>query len=220
MGDFANSSNSPLENQQACGNPVTERFLEGLTPERCLVPRRNETYLKVYNCDSIKPPRPERFQRAMKQLYRPDYVLSHFVHYSTVTKFTAQYFDPHDNPTSYMGPNSLKFDPSKEIFVDELKEGTLIHARSVMPKETMFRNEICQLNYSRMSCLLGYECPQSVDWKDDLGRQKGRKVKKTMNLHQDEQGKFCSCWVNDHVEKVWIPILEQEVAKHLQRILR
>ena len=110
----------------------------------------------------------------MKQMYRPDYVLSHFVHYATVTEFTARYFDPHDNPTTYMGPNNLNFDPSKEIFVDELNEGTLIHARSVMPKETMFRNEICQLNYSRMSCLLGYECPDSVEWKDDLGRQKGR----------------------------------------------
>jgi hypothetical protein len=40
------SSISPLlEDQHDCGNPVTERFLEGLTPERCLVPRRNETYL-------------------------------------------------------------------------------------------------------------------------------------------------------------------------------
>ncbi len=31
----------------------------------CLVPRRNETFLKTYNCDYIKSPKPDRFQRAM-----------------------------------------------------------------------------------------------------------------------------------------------------------
>jgi len=58
----------------------------------CLVPRRNETFLRVYNCDYIKPPRPERFERAMKQIYRPAFVPSHFVHYSTVTSDMARYF--------------------------------------------------------------------------------------------------------------------------------
>ena len=70
----------------------------------------DKTYLETYNCEYIKSPKPERFSRAMvsirfmyllvslcyythlisccytqKQFYRPDFVLSHFVHYSTVT---------------------------------------------------------------------------------------------------------------------------------------
>ena len=151
----------------------------------------------------------------MKQLYRPDYVLSHFVHYATVTEFTSRYFHPVHNPVSYFGFDSPKFDPSKEVFIDELVEGTLIHARSVQPKETMFRSEICQLNYRRMNCFLGYECPDYVEWIDDLGRQKGAKTKKFMNMHHDDKGNFCSCWVNDLVEQYWVPKLEQALAQHV-----
>lgn len=52
---------------------------------QCLMKSDDKTYLETYNCEYIKSPKPERFARAMKQFYRPDFVLSHFVHYSTVT---------------------------------------------------------------------------------------------------------------------------------------
>ena len=52
---------------------------------QCLTKSDAKTYLETYNCEYIKTPKPERFARAMKQLYRPNFVLSHFVHYSTVT---------------------------------------------------------------------------------------------------------------------------------------
>ena len=67
---------------------------------------------------------------AMKQIYRPDYVYSHFVHYSTVTEFGARYYDPE----RLIKNIHEKFDESKEVFVDELNEGTLAHARSVVPR--------------------------------------------------------------------------------------
>ena len=204
---------SPLANQKTCGDPVTEHFLKEIAPEACLGPRHGETFLRVYNCDSIKRPRPERFQRAMKQIYRPDYVYSHFVHYSTVTEFNTRYYDP-NNPL----PVHLKrerFDPDKEVFVDEMTEGTLIHARSVVPHETMFRSTVCQVGYKKMNCFLGYECPDSVDWMDDLDRAKGARTKTNMNPHHDENGNFCSCWVNNHVEEYWIPKLEKGLAQHM-----
>jgi hypothetical protein len=201
---------SPLEDQDVCGDPITEPFLKYYKPETCLVPRRNETFLKVYNCDSIKRPRPERFARAMKQMYRPDYVFSHFVHYSTVTEYGARYYDP---KRPILDIHS-KFDETKEVFVDELNEGTLIHSRSVTPKETMFRSNVCQVNYSKMTCFLGYECPDSVEWIEDLGRKKGKKTKTKLNPHHDLDGNFCSCWVNEHVENVWVQKLEAELDKH------
>ena len=58
----------------------------------CLVPRTNETYLSIYNCDIVKPPRPKGYFRNMKQIYRPDFVLSHFVHYSAITRPIAEYY--------------------------------------------------------------------------------------------------------------------------------
>ena len=73
-----------------CTNPFHRR--SNLPEGPCLGPRRNETYLKVYNCAYIKPPAPDRFARAMKQIYRPAFVLSHFVHYSTVTSDMVRYY--------------------------------------------------------------------------------------------------------------------------------
>jgi Glycosyltransferase family 92 len=67
-----------------------------LPEEPCIVPRRNETFLKVYNCNYIRPPIPDRFARAMKQIYRPSFVYSHFVHYSTVTAPMARYYKDWD----------------------------------------------------------------------------------------------------------------------------
>lgn len=148
----------------------------------------------------------------MKQLYKPDYVKSHFIHYSTVTEFNAGYFDP-EQP--YENPHRPIFDLDKEVFVDELNEGVLVHTRSVMPRETMFRSTICQVNFKRTNCLLGYECPESVEWMDDMGRAKGSRTKTNMNQHHDEDGNFCSCWVNSHVENYWIPRLQQGLQEHL-----
>ena len=46
--------------------PSREEVAENKTGvASCLVPRRNETFLKTYNCEYIKTPKPERFQRAM-----------------------------------------------------------------------------------------------------------------------------------------------------------
>jgi Glycosyltransferase family 92 len=67
-----------------------------LPEEPCVVPRRNETFLRVYNCNYIRPPIPDRFARAMKQIYRPSFVYSHFVHYSTVTAPMARYYKDWD----------------------------------------------------------------------------------------------------------------------------
>jgi hypothetical protein len=63
-----------------------------LPEDPCVVPRQNETFLKVYNCNYIRPPLPDRFARAMKQIYRPSFVYGHFVHYTTVTAPMATYY--------------------------------------------------------------------------------------------------------------------------------
>ena len=45
----------------------------------------NYTMLQSYNCDRQKPGLKKERMPAEKQLYRPDYVKHHFIHYSTVT---------------------------------------------------------------------------------------------------------------------------------------
>jgi len=67
----------------------------------CLVPRKNETFLHVYNCDEVRAPRPSRFFTNMKQIYRPDFVLSHFVHYTVATKSMAEYYHQKDQARGF-----------------------------------------------------------------------------------------------------------------------
>ena len=117
----------------------------------------------------------------MKQIYRPQYVLSHFVHYSTVTGDIARY---HKDQPNWNSEDEL-FDykvigADKEIFLDELEQGSLIHARSVLPHETMYRKEMCQSN-SKHKCPLGFICPNSTEWVDD------KAIPNNLNPFVDEQ---------------------------------
>lgn len=48
----------------------------------------NYTMLQAYNCDRQKPGQKKSKMPAEKQIYRPDYVLHHFIHYSTVTQMS------------------------------------------------------------------------------------------------------------------------------------
>jgi hypothetical protein len=60
----------------------------------------------------------------MKQIFRPAEVLSHFVHYSTVTKRIAQYYQ--DDPVGFR--KLVTANDYRDTFLDELTEGSLIHA--------------------------------------------------------------------------------------------
>ena len=51
------------------------------------------TYLESYNCDPEPLPKPEWSFRAKKQIFRTDYVLYHYVHYSTITKGMATKYE-------------------------------------------------------------------------------------------------------------------------------
>ena len=184
--------------------------MKKLKPEQCLVPLQDEMFLKVFNCAAVKPPRPARYAQAMKQVYRPDYVLSHFVHYSTVTVDNSRYYNAHKFPAG---------DKSKEVFLDEMDQAVLIHARGILPQATMFRSTICNLHYPKTRCPLGILCPDSVEWIDEKKGAEGTTNKQNNNPHEFN-GKLCSCWLNKHVENVWIPKLEAELGKHDLKTLK
>jgi len=194
--------------QTTCDVPTHRSFaMRKLNVQACQAPRRNETFLKVYNCDYIKPPRPSRFARAMKQIYRPEYVLSHYVHYSTVTLDVARYFKDQSKGSSSDTLGDWKNATSEyEVFLDEVEEATLIHARSVLPHETIYRDEMCH-SKSKHKCPLGFVCPNSTEWVDDKVRPGNP------NPFLDEKGKYCNCWVNEGVEKL-VPRLEREWRNH------
>ena len=161
----------------------------------CVISKRDISRIQLYNCDYIKPPRPYRFQRAMKQIFRPSFVLSHFVHYTTVTQTMAQYF----RDTKGAFKLDVKLIDQGEVFVDEVEEGIMIHAKAILPAETMSRNSTC-FNGSKKTCPVGIPCPASVPF-DDTNHQ--------MNPFRDNQGNFCNCWVNEKLEHHFLPLLQK-----------
>lgn len=166
---------------------------------QCLTKNESMTYLETYNCEYIKSPKPDRFARAMKQLYRPDFVLSHFVHYSTVTADMAR----EKQHTKGRFIKDRTTNPEVERFVDELNEGVLIHAKTTVPAETFDRYKMCKLN-GPSNCLVGIPCPDDVPFNDAMH---------TKNVIKDENGKYCNCWMNRKVENYWLPKLKDALSR-------
>jgi hypothetical protein len=79
----------------------------------------------------------------------------------------------------------------------------MLHARSVLPEETTNRDSACQLR-SNETCLIGTACPDSTVYESKLGDE---------NLLVDNEGSFCNCWINYHVENKLIPQLEREMER-------
>ncbi|VEU36348.1 unnamed protein product [Pseudo-nitzschia multistriata] len=188
-----------LEDQSVCIDPEEiERKRRGLPVEPCVGPMRNKTFLQVHNCDFIRPPKPQRFQRAMKQIYRPSFVLLHFVHYSTVTTAMTQYTNTKLDQRNSWG-RLKKQEAKHELFMDELTQGALVHARSVLPHETRRRSAECLLG-SKHDCTMGFLCNDDVQFFDKLHRD---------NVFQNPDKSFCNCWRNKVIEEVLVPKLER-----------
>lgn len=69
-----------------------------------------------------------------------------------------------------------------------------------MPNETISQGKACQLG-SKDACPIGVVCPASTPYDDKLVDQN--------RFADPNNGKYCNCWINKHVEQVLIPLLEQ-----------
>jgi hypothetical protein len=93
---------------------------------------------------------------------------------------------------------------SPEVFLDELKEGMLVHARSVLPHETQYISVECTLN-ATSSCTVGFLCPDSTEFVDELHKK---------NVFTDSAGRYCNCWRTARIEDFYVPQLEAAITQH------
>lgn len=157
-------------------------------------------FLDLFNCDSVKPPKPPRCFSDMKQIYQPEFILSHFIHYSIVTRDIARLYqpdDPHWNRKPSMKEKGL-------TFLNEFSEGTLLHARSILPHETIHWQTACATD-SKEKCPVGIPCPHSTTYKDSL-------LDKNKFIDQNT-GNYCNCWPNRHIQEYWLPKLKYALAE-------
>ena len=118
--------------------------------------------------------------------------MNHFIHYSTVTADLAR------PRLETKGQYSRKQDTKNtERFVDEIREGVLIHTKTTAPDETPYRERSCV--YKKEGCPIGIPCPDDLMF-DDANHKGG---------FQDKSGKYCNCWINRKAEEVYIPKLEK-----------
>uniref|UniRef100_A0A7S1B641 Uncharacterized protein n=2 Tax=Corethron hystrix TaxID=216773 RepID=A0A7S1B641_9STRA len=165
----------------------------------CLGPPKNATLLQTFNCNRLKE-MPSWASRAKKQIYQPDYVLSHFVHYSTVTLGTIHRKSNNDKAREKRA--SAK---KRERAVDQHTEAVMLHAKTVLPRETLEQYDLCITKWS--ACNLGFPHPNNVAIEGDRMDPTDRK------RMSDPQGRGYNCFVNDSIENVWVPKLASALEK-------
>jgi len=155
-------------------------------------PPKSTTFLEVYNCNFERPPR-KNLMPAEKQIYKTDYVLLHFVHYSAITIISAM-----------TEAESIKADFSKykyrrmytdahTRYVNENTEAIMIHAKSITVHETkrwrrQLKNEVVP------NCMIGIEYPA------DKGLMDGKVLALVRKDHL-----YANCFPVEKIDNYWIP---------------
>ena len=94
---------------------------------------------------------------------------------------------------------------SPEMFMNEKTEGTLVHARSILPLETKRRSAECSIG-SKHACMVGFLCEDDVEFVDDLHKD---------NVFHNADGSYCNCWRNKVIDEVLVPKLEALLLSRL-----
>ena len=152
----------------------------------------NRSILQTYNCDRqiVKT----EHMPAEKQIYRSDYVLQHYVHYSTVTRLSQM--NAEDTVAADMKFGRMAPDPLSR-FADEVSEVTMLHTKAVATQDTAGWDSRCKGEKSG-SCRIGVPFPDA-----DL----------SSNITKDDKGWLYNCYVNQKVEDHWVPLLDNELRR-------
>ena len=169
----------------------------------------NETipFLQIYNCDSGGIPHPSWATRAKKQIYKPSYVLQHFVHYSTVTKGLLKTNKEILNSGGKI-PKSRRYseDKTSERFTNELEEGIMLHAKRMLPHETDNWEQICKGDGTKWdTCHVGIK-----GWGDEVETPHEGKVNSEL---KNGDGFIYNCYANKDIENKWIPKLRKALKE-------
>ena len=97
---------------------------------------KNYTMLQAYNCDRQKPGAKKEKMPAEKQIYRPEYVLHHFIHYSTVTALSDLNREDIEKLGRKWNPRNPFPDPLSR-FGNEKSEALMLHTKAVAHQDTV-----------------------------------------------------------------------------------
>jgi len=171
-------------------DPAKTKFKDDTCPKGCFHPkvRDDVTFMQTHNCNKEKPPRYD-LMPAEKQIYKADYVLLHFVHYSTVTRISVLNKEQ-TQQAGYKWLNMYKDRHTK--VVDEVEWATMLHGKSIVYDQTEDHEHRCKKQ--RQVCKLGFPFPEGKDLSSGTVEVEG--------------GYLANCFINDKIENYWVPRLE------------
>ena len=166
----------------------------------CLQKSKDTLNLELYNCDVSELPKPEWAQRAKKQIYRPSYVLSHYVHYSTISKGLVESCA---SMASRGGKcqHSWKERIPTERFSDERNEAVMIHSKTLVPRDSVDWRTRCKPDFvesHKKKCRVGFPVPNYEA--SAFGKEDGNGMK-------------YNCYSYQRVNEVWVPKLREAMKK-------
>jgi len=160
------------------------------------------TMLQAYNCDRQKPGEKTERMPAEKQLYRPDYVKHHFIHYSTVTVMSI--WNKKDTLKHGYQWKVNPFPDPLSRFGNEVSEGLMLHTKAVATQDTTFWETACKAEYEGGAfCRLGSPFPDSMTG---------------VNVTEGDEGWKFNCYVNHKIDDYWVKRLENDMKKHVPEI--
>ena len=166
----------------------------------CLQKSENTLNLELYNCDVSELPKPEWAQRAKKQIYRPQYVLSHYVHYSTITKGLVESCADMERRGQKCLHHWKERIPT-ERFSDERNEVVMIHSKTLVPRDSVDWRTRCKPDFvesHKKKCRVGFPVPNYEA--SAFGKE-------------DENGMKYNCYSYQKVNEVWVPRLREAIKK-------
>ena len=195
------------------------------------------TMLQAYNCDRQKPGEKTERMPAEKQLYRPDYVKHHFIHYSTVTvmsiwnkKDTLKHgyqwkVNPFPDPLSRFGNEVSEGKQMKTLFIFCLNlcakhfwqyTDTHTNTHAHMSIGLMLHTKAVatqDTTFWETACKAEYEggkfCRLGSPFPDSMAG---------VNVTEGDEGWKFNCYVNHKIDDYWVKRLENDMKKHVPEI--
>ena len=167
---------------------------------KCLQKSADTLNLELYNCDVEKLPKPDWAQRAKKQIYRPSYVLSHYVHYSTITKGLVETCADMESRGNKCKHRWKERSPT-ERFSDERNEVVMIHSKTLVPRDSVDWRTRCKPDFvesHKMKCRVGFPVPH---------------YDANAYGEANEDGMKYNCYSYQKVSEVWVPRLRDAMKK-------
>jgi len=167
----------------------------------CLDKRADIKYIEAYNCDKVPLPKPSWADRAKKQLYRPDYVLSHFVHYSTISIDILQTYE--DARKAGKNFDQFYYERNKnERFTNEIEEAVMVHTKTTVPGNTKSYSKTCKFGFVetwKAKCSIGFPIPNN---------------KLDVNASRPDGYKY-NCYTNEKLTNHFVPKLREAMKNRV-----